>query len=313
MENNSDSIYPPKPFLEKEEEKKGYIAVTVFSLLLFVLAFLLIMPDKKVFLSQLMIVLIVHELGHFLFMKLFQYKNVRMLFIPLMGAFVHGQKDELKQSESLLVILAGPIPGIVFGLVSLLLFFDSSNLYFKELSFWALVINVINLIPILPLDGGRLVKILWPGKAELFQLIVLLIASLGILFISFWFNEYFLALVGILMGLQLRSLHRRYLIHKEVKEHEVIYQSTYEALSDRSYHFLKKKVLEHTAALRKIVSMDTGGLDVDMNLMIAEEVKNVLEVPMKKNVPLWIRIFVVLIWLSSILAPVWIIFNLKQY
>lgn len=313
MENNSDSIYPPKPFLEKEEEKKGYIAVTVFSLLLFVLAFLLIMPDKKVFLSQLMIVLIVHELGHFLFMKLFQYRNVRMLFIPLMGAFVHGQKDELKQSESLIVILAGPLPGIIFGFVTLFLFFDISNDYFKELSFWALVINGINLIPILPLDGGRLVKIIWPGKAELFQLIILLIASLGVLFLSFWLNEYFLALVGVFMGLQLRTLHRRYLIHKEVKEHEVVYQSTYEALSDRSYHFLKKKVLEHTAALRKIVNMDTGDLDVDMNLMIAEEVKNVLETPMKKNVPLWIKIFVVLFWLACIFAPIGLIYSLKQF
>ncbi|MFN5984596.1 MAG: site-2 protease family protein [Fluviicola sp.] len=311
MENNSDSIYPPKPFLEKEEEKKGYIAVTVFSLLLFVLAFLLIMPDQKVFLSQLMIVLIVHELGHFLLMKLFHYKNVRMLFIPLMGAFVHGHKDEFKQSESLLVILAGPIPGIIFGVLSFLLFFGT-NAYLRDLGFLSIIVNAINLIPILPLDGGRLVKIIWPGKAELFQLIVLLIASLGILFVSFWLQRYFLALIGVFMGLQLRTLHRRYLIHKEVREHEVVYQSTYEALSDRSYHFLKKKVLEHTAALRKMVSMDTGGIDVDMNLMIAEEVKNVLETPMKKNVPLWIRIFIVLLWLGSILVPVWIIFNYNQ-
>jgi stage IV sporulation protein FB len=311
MENNSDSIYPPKPFLEKEEEKKGYIAVTVFSLLLFVLAFLLIMPDQKVFLSQLMIVLIVHELGHFLFMKLFHYKNVRMLFIPLMGAFVHGQKDEFKQSESLLVILAGPIPGIIFGVLSFILFFGTND-YLTDLGFLSIVINAINLVPILPLDGGRLVKIIWPGKAELFQLIVLLIASLGIIVVSFWFKEYFYALIGIFMGLQLRTLHRRYLIHKEVSEHEVVYQSTYEALSDRSYHFLKKKVLEHTAALRKMVNMDTGGLDVDMNLMIAEEVKNVLETPMKKNVPLWIRLFIVLFWLACISVPAWIIFNYIQ-
>lgn len=311
MENNSDSIYPPKPFLEKEEEKKGYIAVTVFSLLLFVLAFLLIMPTQKVFLSQLMIVLIVHELGHFLLMKLFHYKNVRMLFIPLMGAFVHGHKDEFKQSESLLVILAGPIPGIIFGVISFILFFGT-NTYLRDLGFLSIIVNAINLVPILPLDGGRLVKILWPGKAELFQLIVLLIASLGILFVSFWLQRYFLALIGVFMGLQLRTLHRRYLIHKEVREHEVVYQSTYEALSDRSYHFLKKKVLEHTATLRKMVSMDTGDVDVDMNLMIAEEVKNVLETPMKKNVPLWIRMFIVLLWLGSILVPVWIIFNYNQ-
>ena len=66
--------------------------------------------------------------------------------------------------------------------------------------------------------------------------------------------------------------------------------------------------MEHTAALRKMVSMDTGDMEVDMNLMIAEEVKNVLEPPMKKNVSLWIRILVVLLWVSSIAIPSFLIY-----
>lgn len=110
MENEFNSLYPPKPFLEKEEQRQGHIAVTIFSIVLFAMTFLLFFGQQIVFLIELMAVLIIHEMGHFLMMKRFGYKNVRMLFVPLMGAFVHGSKDEYRQKESILVILAGPLP-----------------------------------------------------------------------------------------------------------------------------------------------------------------------------------------------------------
>src|ERR1044071_2095403 len=114
---DNDSLYPPKPFLEKEQQRSGHIAVTVFSIVLFAMAFLFFFDDHLTFLLELLGVLLFHELGHFLMMKRFGYRNVRMLFIPLMGAFVHGSKDEYKQKQSILVILAGPLPGIAVAVV----------------------------------------------------------------------------------------------------------------------------------------------------------------------------------------------------
>ncbi len=307
MENNFDSIYPPKPFLEKEEEKKGYIAVTIFSLLLFILVFLLFFKEHKIFLSQLLIVLIIHELGHFLFMHLFSYRNIRMLFIPLMGAFVHGKKEELKQSEVILVILAGPIPGIIGGIICFLLGIQYPEwVYLRDLGLLSLAINVFNLLPILPLDGGKLVRAIWPGKGEILQLIIVFLASISIVILGFLNGSYITIFFGIFLGIQLRSMHRRYLIHKEVRAEKVVYQISYDALSDRSYHFIKKKVLEHTAALRKIMSMDNGQMEEDMNLMIAEEVKNVLETPMKLNVSVLWKSVVVLVWILSISMPIYL-------
>jgi len=58
------------------------------------------------FILPLIIVLLIHEMGHFLLMKLFKYDNVRMLFIPLMGAFVQGNKEEYSQKQSLWVVIA---------------------------------------------------------------------------------------------------------------------------------------------------------------------------------------------------------------
>lgn len=61
MDNDFNSLYPPKPFLEKEPIRQGHIAVTVFSLLLFALSFLVFFDDQIGFLIELIAVLLIHE------------------------------------------------------------------------------------------------------------------------------------------------------------------------------------------------------------------------------------------------------------
>ena len=112
-------FYPQKPELA-EPKAKGNLALTIFSIVLFVMTFLFIFTDEVTFIFHLLIVLLIHEMGHFTLMKLFKYKNVRMLFIPLMGAFVQGSKEEYSQKQSLLVIGAGPFPGVIIGTVLIL-------------------------------------------------------------------------------------------------------------------------------------------------------------------------------------------------
>ena len=98
MEEQFD-FYPPKPVLPKKEEKSGW-SMTVLSLVLFVASFMILFADRVQFLVFLIIVLFIHEMGHFLFMKYFNYKNVKMMFVPLMGAFVQGVKKIYSQKES---------------------------------------------------------------------------------------------------------------------------------------------------------------------------------------------------------------------
>ena len=91
MENYD--IYPAKPHIEKVKIESNW-GLTAFSLVLFVGVFLLLFKDEINFVLFLILVLFIHEMGHFTFMKFFNYENVRMLFIPLMGAFVQGSKEK---------------------------------------------------------------------------------------------------------------------------------------------------------------------------------------------------------------------------
>src|SRR5690554_2277283 len=111
--------YPQKPILIKRKSN-GHISITVLSMVIFAITFSLILDDYYL-IAILLGVLLFHELGHFLMMKIFNYEELNMLFIPFMGAMVSGKKKEYSQIESSLMIIAGPIPGIILG-ASLILY-----------------------------------------------------------------------------------------------------------------------------------------------------------------------------------------------
>lgn len=299
MENEFNSLYPPKPFLEKEEQRRGHIAVTIFSIVLFAMTFLLFFGQQIVFLIELMAVLIIHEMGHFLMMKRFGYENVRMLFVPLMGAFVHGRKDEYRQKESILVILAGPLPGIALAVVFWFIGHQLNVLWMVEVALWSFLINAINLLPILPMDGGRLLNVLFFQRIELFQVVFAFVSSIAMIAFGFFFEHYLFMVFGFLMGFQVRSHHRRYLVHKSLRDSDVEYTTTYENLSDRAYHFIKKEVLEHTPGLRKFME---NADEIDTSLIVAGEVNNMLEPPLEKDAGLGYLMFIVFIWVAAILG-----------
>lgn len=109
------------------------------------------------FVLLLLPILFIHEMGHYLAMRLFRYRNVRMFFIPLFGAAVSGQHYNVPGWKKTIVSLAGPLPGIflaaVVGIAALIV--DSPLLV--NAAMLTLILNGLNLLPILPLDGGWVV------------------------------------------------------------------------------------------------------------------------------------------------------------
>lgn len=70
------------------------------------------------FIAALVIVLVVHELGHYAAMRAFGYRDTKMFFIPFLGAAVSGRHDDASGTQRAVVALAGPLPGIVLGMLA---------------------------------------------------------------------------------------------------------------------------------------------------------------------------------------------------
>ena len=295
-------LYPQKPLIEKVKIESNW-GLTFFSLVLFVGTFLFLFKDQLRFVLFLILVLSVHEFGHFLFMKLFKYENVRMLFIPLMGAFVQGSKEKYSQKESFLVISAGPFPGIWIGSAILIAASIFQEEWMLELSFLFLFLNVVNLIPIDPLDGGQLFKLFVNKKRDLFLMLFALISSLLMIFVGWMIDSYIILAFGFLMGFKVRGFQRNYHLRKVLDEKQIKYESTYDELSNEEYAKIKEVLIDETPALKKYLSLSEENNDDFM----ASHVNAALLAPVLKDAGMGMKIFVVILWLLSLSLPVYLL------
>jgi hypothetical protein len=110
-EQSSALRFPPKPILI--EKNQNAITRSLISLLIYALLFYFLFDQNLVYIAAILLVIIVHEMGHFLFMKLFNYSNVKIFIVPLLGAFTTGKKQQVSQLQLCLIILGGPVPGVI--------------------------------------------------------------------------------------------------------------------------------------------------------------------------------------------------------
>jgi Zn-dependent protease len=100
--------------------------------------------------------LFIHEMGHALVMKLKGIPVKGMVFIPLFGAAVIMRQMPRNARDEAEVGIAGPIAGAIAASVCLLLALQPNSLpIWAALAYFGFFINLFNLVPIVPFDGGR--------------------------------------------------------------------------------------------------------------------------------------------------------------
>lgn len=127
------------------------------------------------------LLLFVHEMGHVLQLRREGIPATAPFFIPFLGAVVGMKRLPDDAAAEARVGLAGPILGSVGILVPLALWGLTGDELFQALAFVGCVLNLFNLLPVLPLDGGRAMAALspWVWIAGLGVLAVLLVVWLS--------------------------------------------------------------------------------------------------------------------------------------
>lgn len=141
-----------------------------------------------------------HEIGHVLAMRMFGYKNVRMLFIPFFGGLATGQPQELDATKNALVALAGP----AFGLLTVV-FAGAAGLisgphpWLLKFAWVSLIMNAFNLLPIMPLDGGQFTNDTLFSRFPVLELVFRLFAIAALGWLSFVLKVWMLGAVGMVL------------------------------------------------------------------------------------------------------------------
>ncbi|MDM5200685.1 site-2 protease family protein [Fictibacillus enclensis] len=112
------------------------------------------------FAVALVYLLFVHEMGHLVAMKRKGIPTSPAIFVPFMGAVI-GMKEMPKNAkDEAFVAYAGPLFGLLSFLPAVYLYETQGSPFWGLVVFLGAFINLFNLFPVSPLDGGRIVGVL---------------------------------------------------------------------------------------------------------------------------------------------------------
>ena len=140
------------------------------------------------------LLLLLHELGHVFQLRREGVKASAPMFIPFLGAVISAKSMGDDAAAEARVGLAGPILGSLATLVPLGVWLATGSHFWQALAFIGFFLNLFNLIPVLPLDGGRAMAALSPW--------VWLVGLAGLVALVFFFPSPIVLLILLLGGLE---------------------------------------------------------------------------------------------------------------
>ncbi|MFD2046214.1 site-2 protease family protein [Ornithinibacillus salinisoli] len=182
---------------------------------------------------ELMIILLIvlwHELGHYIAAKAFKWRIQSIILWVFGGKMVTDEHGNKSIYEEAVVTIAGPFQHVlIYLLVSILSIYHVIPPFFIEtIIFYNTVILIFNLLPIWPLDGGKLLFLLltlfFPYRKAYHTIIMFsMITCIGLIIGQFLFYPFTLSTFLILLFLFMENktewkqryyVFMRFLLHR---------------------------------------------------------------------------------------------------
>lgn len=149
------------------------------------------------------VLIFIHEMGHVIQLRRQGIPASAPTFIPFLGAVIASRSLGDDAYAEAKVGLAGPVLGTLGAAACLAIGESTSNSFFMALAYVGFLINLFNLLPVVPLDGGRAMAAMSPW---------LWFVGFGVIVTgAIAFHSPFLVLIAVFAGFELwrRWQHRR--------------------------------------------------------------------------------------------------------
>ncbi len=108
------------------------------------------------------VLLLVHELGHLAAARIVGLRSSTPVFVPFVGAVIRLRQPPINAKMEANIAIGGPAAGTISALVCLVFYLWTDSPLLLVLAYTACLLNLFNLIPCLPLDGGKIVAAISP-------------------------------------------------------------------------------------------------------------------------------------------------------
>lgn len=299
--------YPPKYL--KDAPTKNIWLRSIASLAIYLLLGYYFFKRWEILLLITVIVL-VHELGHFFAMKIFHYKDLGIFFIPLLGAYVSGTKREVSQKESAIILLAGPLPGIILGIIFYLLWQNNPFLSIGDTSYYTIalffvILNLFNLLPVYPLDGGQLLNRVFFNEENWLSRVFIFL-SIGLLTYFAWKSNFpVLYIFPAMMLLRFITDTKISTIEKRIEAEGINTDLDYEELPDAEYWKIRNILItEHPSF--KDIPPSPPYVYSEKEERIMTMIQGLLHRHLLQDVSVAGKLFILVIWIAAAVSP-WLV------
>ena len=142
-------------------------------------------------------VLVFHEYGHLRAMKKSGLPTKGMYLIPFVGGLAVGDMPKTRWQD-VYISMMGPVYGLIMTVAFYIVYLVTESHFAGLVASTSALLNLFNLIPVYPLDGGRVVKsLVFSGRNYLALVALLAISALcfvGAWKLGFYFITFFIVL-----------------------------------------------------------------------------------------------------------------------
>ncbi len=150
-----------------------------------------------------LIQLFIHEYGHLWAMKKTGIKTKGIFMLPFLGAACVADEDFKSRYDESYIALMGPVFGLVCAFATLLVYFYTGLPMYAAAASWMALVNLFNLLPINPLDGGRVLKSITFSIGNWFGLITLILGLICSIILTVYFKIWIFVILLIASGIEL--------------------------------------------------------------------------------------------------------------
>lgn len=194
-----------------------------------------------------MVALAWHESGHVWAMRKMGIKTKGFYFIPFLGGAAIAEEGYSTYAQSSFISLMGPVWGLILALMSAGVYYATGSPLFAAAAGWMALLNLFNLFPIMPLDGGQTTRAIAFSIGKNLGIVFLIASLIVSTIIMFKFKVGLFALLIIIGGLDLvMELFRRRNVEKQIRYYT-------DRADECVYEENKKSCLDKANALRVVM------------------------------------------------------------
>ena len=292
----------PKPVLEEKKDKINIWVKSLGSLALYLALGYFFFSHRWVFLLIITAIIIFHELGHFTAMKIFKYNDLGIFFIPLLGAYVSGSKQEVSQKQSAIILLAGPVPGIVIGMFILIFLKPYAFTQLWITANFLIFLNLLNLLPIYPLDGGQLLHRLFLDDFKIIGKIFMVISIALLAYIAISTGFYILLLFPFIMVTRMLNDTRHEKLISHIEAQGIDLTKSYEQLTAQEYWQIRNILINTNPEFRRFRPAPPYEISEREDDMITA-IQNLLQRSVVQDLSLVAKLAIMCLWIACFLVP----------